>query len=706
MGLFGNKNKNSDVNEAPKAKKKKPKELMSSVLNESVVSTALDIMRSNDKFIFEDPKTGETKYAALIVRSEDLISNGVGGISKKFKNDEAKGSFIECVNSGKIATLITSELMDSEEIVIIPTLESLSTMEEFTMLTDAKYKWVYFNQAGDLERSDIDATFKDFYDVAMDKDNIQLVLGLESTEEEQYDELEDIKAEAENIPIYEEPEFDELLDESLMGVDETEIVDDYDNGSYDDTYSEENQDSEEIYEEEQVDDDIEYTSEDLRLSLSRIMNKGDLDIEISADAFDQQFVNNTRFVKFEVDRGDGWLAEQLRQLSMEANTDIEQFFEANIQKLRDKYLTLLSLLAEDTIKYVDLNNLDTKYGEMLQTVRDKKEEALDNDGDKIDQITIRMREDWQARVKEAGEAGRIEAEKRYKERHQQEYEANINNVPSQVKDEIEKDYNAAVNYIKAARLTEAIKRMDFGRNQILSTLANDYRLIMNDQLDLYDYWKDVISEFLDENRKHDIARTKALADELEQGQRINKINADYNSTIDAMKVQFENEKDRLQFEIDTMADKFNEKLKIKDESCDAKIQDARDSADKHKKNFDELLERFKNIQANEELKYENRIKTLENERETWKGQASTAQKAHNKVTIAIGTVALIGIIAAGAFGYIFGTMKKLDTLKPQTQQQQQQQVQSQPSVIYINPNQNSNSTQNNGQQKDVKPAVK
>lgn len=114
-------------------KKKKAKEMMSSVLQESVVESVLAEFKANERLVMD--KDGEECYIGMLLHAEDI-----GGINKKCLRDEDKGQIIEQISSGRIKTYIPADLLESEDIVIVPDVDTIMAMEEFTILVTAPYK--------------------------------------------------------------------------------------------------------------------------------------------------------------------------------------------------------------------------------------------------------------------------------------------------------------------------------------------------------------------------------------------------------------------------------------------------------------------------------------------------------------------------------------------------------------------------------------
>ena len=179
MGLFGKKKadaapaaESASKGQTPAAGSGGNKRVsgMSQVLHESVPETALDKFKENDAFIHYDG--GKPKYVGIVLNTADI-----GGLDKKSRRDEAKGSIIECINSGRIQTYITPDLMDAEMICIIPDAVTLTAMDEFSLLTDAPYEFCQVDESGDVELLGIKTTFSQVSDLVVDDGHIDDLLG-------------------------------------------------------------------------------------------------------------------------------------------------------------------------------------------------------------------------------------------------------------------------------------------------------------------------------------------------------------------------------------------------------------------------------------------------------------------------------------------------------------------------------------------------
>ncbi|WP_435109312.1 hypothetical protein [Nocardiopsis synnemataformans] len=126
-----------------RTKRRKPEEMLASVVRESTVNAAIDLLSRNDLFVLP----GGNSWVALALPVENI-----GGLSKKQQKDEAKGSLIELINHDHIQTVTTRELLDEEVLGIIPTPQTLERMGEYSLLTGATYYWMVLIPSQDRQR--------------------------------------------------------------------------------------------------------------------------------------------------------------------------------------------------------------------------------------------------------------------------------------------------------------------------------------------------------------------------------------------------------------------------------------------------------------------------------------------------------------------------------------------------------------------------
>lgn len=103
---------------------------LTSVVSESTPGPALDLLRGNKAFAL--PGLDASVMLVLPTTGE------FGGLNKRTRSED-KGQFIQMINTELIDTVVTNELLADDALGLVPTVETLSRMKEFGMLTSARY---------------------------------------------------------------------------------------------------------------------------------------------------------------------------------------------------------------------------------------------------------------------------------------------------------------------------------------------------------------------------------------------------------------------------------------------------------------------------------------------------------------------------------------------------------------------------------------
>lgn len=125
------------------------------LFKESVVETLTDIWRQNGEYVCD--MLPEFPYCGLYL---DLDQPCIGGFSTKDRRDEAKGSLIEEINSSLIIAMVTPGLLQHHAFVIVPTVQTLASMGEFTMLVDADYEFCFVDDEGCVQLTDMPVSYE------------------------------------------------------------------------------------------------------------------------------------------------------------------------------------------------------------------------------------------------------------------------------------------------------------------------------------------------------------------------------------------------------------------------------------------------------------------------------------------------------------------------------------------------------------------
>lgn len=662
---------------------KKRNETMASVLSESVVEALIEEFSQNDLFVgtYENSKA----YIGLFFNTDDI-----GGLSKKTNKDEAKGAFVEQIKSGRIKALITPKLLDDNSMVIVPDAITIEAMGEFSMLSDVNFKVCYVTPDYKIILTDKTAKISDCeYILQSDvkaedvffKNDEPATPELPITdnarqEQEQNNDERDIVSHSEDLPDNSDAfEGDEILtpvstdisDEELMdepineSIDDMNIDTDEQSDFNDDDYNpedfisdaDEHDDNDVIDDESNVDEDI-IPDEAVEATVIRKFYSSELGLEITADPFDLQFTGIDTYVPFAEDRGEGWLNEYLSNMSKDANTEMQRMHKENMASLRKTYLSLLSLYCEDVQKQLDINDESTRYGQINNGLKAQRIDAKKNVDKEVIKRKQALENAWNEKLKQVGEDAAHMAERQYRERFGEAHDAEMYRIESTLNQEIEDSYQDAVRMMNTDRQNEARKLLDYGINSVLKEVTNMYDTAVNAEQIRYKELQQSMLDFIDSNRKDEVARIETLKAEQERNSKVQQVMQEYNERINTMKAEFDANRAVLKGEIDNIQHDNAARLKQNQQDYESRLQDAKAQNESLQKRLDDLLNRYSDIDKIKDMEYSTRIKELTNERDSWKDKCNHDADMHKRSNVTAVFLTIIAVIAAIAIGFIAG----------------------------------------------------
>ena len=690
MGLFGKK-KEAAADAPVSTSKKGKRDGLASVVDESVPERALELFKTNDAFVVE--VDGEDKYVGLLLDTETI-----GGFGRKAVKDEDKGSILEMIRNNQLSIYATPELLAEEKFIIIPTDDTLANMEEYGILTGAQYSVVLVAADGSFETTDVAITYDEACEISTGDAYITDFVGGEdeseaaddmsdldepdeesSEDDEPEDEQEDegdeeVAGESEDDDFEpEDPDYDEQEVPFLPDEDEDDFDGNEDDGSVE---NDEPESEQEDAQESEAEPEVELEPEDEELTpevedkfdetIIRRFFSDELGLEVSTEAFDSQFLHGNPYIPFDENRTEGWLNNQLNEMSRDANIDMKRLHEANLFELRSKFYNLLSLHAEHIQKDFDITNPETEFGQIMRDMDMSYTQALEGVEAKVAEKTDELKRAYNE-AKEAFVAdARAAAEKQYRERHGRQHEADINAIPAAIKSEIEASRESGKREFMKDRKAKAARQMDLGVSLILQDISREYQKRLADESALCHEWRERINTFLDNNRKDDIARTKALAEELAQQEKADKVLAEYTEKLRAKDAEFEAHIRMLEQEVANDKKDMQKQIAEYKAECASKVEDVKKQKDEVQAKLDELMEQYTQIDERKGREYEARLAQAKDEAEAWSDKYDYLAAAHKKNNIFIVALAAVGVIAALAIGVLVGTNMNLGAQQQQT----------------------------------------
>lgn len=721
MGLFKKNNgagpdgasADETKDEAGTASKQKKSEL-AKVLDESVWESVNEDFKANGQFILKDDD-GNKKYVALL-----FDTTSIGGLAgKAAKKDESKGSIIEAVKTGRIKTYIRTEMLYEDCFIIIPDKDTVENMDEFRMLisNDAKYILCIVTPDGVVTTVTVDGKddsdeytvtykqIKEFIakgDAADVKDlfpSDKVVSDVFSGSEVDYDDETETENDIETLPD-DEDDIEDLPDADSITEDPTDFEDinshisesdptsdakvpeapaaEEEQFSFEDEVSDQPSDvSDAEYSDDYYADDYEdvLTAESVRDFAVRKFYSDDLGLEVSSQPFDAQFMHGNAWLPFNENRGEGWLNENLSNFAKDGNVRMERLHNENLYRLREKYMRIIQTQCESIAKSLDVTNENTQYGKLRYAIEQNRDDNISSIGSSIEPKRQQLEENWERTLERVGEAAKAAAIQQHEDRYGKQHKSDIMNLEAHEKDEIERDYQNAIKRMNDDRKAEATKLLDIAINSTLKQLSDIYLRILQQEKKEYVRIQDEMTRFVDENRKDEVARIKALEEENKQHNKAEEVRKEYASKIKALSAEFESKTASLQADVSKMRIDHDNEMRLRQNECEKAIAAEKERSNELQNQLNDLLDKYAKLEADKNAEYNDRITRLKDENDSFKYELEHVTEAHkrsNKVAIWATVVAIIAAIGAGfMLGSILNVRRAADAEKAAIERVQQ-----------------------------------
>lgn len=667
MGILG-----TAAGSRRKDRKKKPDELLSSVVRETAIPAAVELLRSNERFVFPS----STAWVMLV-----LAADAIGGLSKRHGRDEAKGSLIELIDSDQIKTVATAEMLEEEVFGIIPTPETLVRMQEYSLLTGAEYSWAVVWQkqpSGDLLVDLVsDATFKQAQEIAAGTTTLQEAVGPQAWAEHSGEVVDEAApAGVDGAPATEtgpavEDEGDEIFDE-IPG-------DDIDGG---DEPIFESADSEPVFDDEPIDfgtggeaaavavepepafDETTQSAEDavlledqaqVREVIARRFLSEDLDLDIRLDEFNATFAIGAPVVQIEVPQGaTEWLGDQVAQLNRQANADLARLRYAHEDELRTLYVNLMSTHIEQVIREVATDREGSRY----KALKDGSEQAhREREAEKEQRIRARKAEivqDYEAQAKKIAEQAAIQAEIQYKERNRSKMEREQADAVAEIERIIENAYSHDQQEILRVRRSDAALKVQVGTSRIFEVLAERQKEYLAAEEERLAQWKAEIQRIVDDNRKADIAQAEALSEHQRTTDEIGVLRREQEALLESIRSEHADRIRRMEDELERNRKDAVVAMQARDAEWQHSLNLEKEKTDSATQRNADLLKQMETVEDSVKRRYEARLEEMAADKESYASElarASEIQGRYNKMIIAL-IVALP--LLGGLAGFICG----------------------------------------------------
>ncbi|MEU2994179.1 hypothetical protein [Streptomyces sp. NPDC001758] len=685
MGILG-----TATGSRRKERKKKPDELLASVVRETAIPAAVELLRSNTQFVFPSG----TAWVMLV-----LAADSIGGLSKRHGRDEAKGSIIELISSDQIRTVATAEMLEEEVFGIIPTDETLARMEEYSLLTGATYAWavVWQKPSGDLLVDLVnDATFAQARFVAAGTTSLEEAVGKKAWEEHSglvaeagatapavlgedegdaiFDGIPGDEGAAEGLddePLFSDVvDADEGADASMLGEDAAGI----DDAGAVSVESEPDYDGDEVAGYEGFDEtDAGYGVEgdyqeagdtvlladqaQVRDVIARRFLSEELDLDVRLDEFNATFAIGAPVVQIAVPEGaTEWLGDQVAQLNRQANADLMQLRSAHEDELRALYVNLMSAHTEQVIRDVATDRAGSRYKLLKDAAEAEHQQRQTEKDEKIRARRAEIAKDYESQASKVAQQAALSAELQYKERNRSKMEREQTDSIAGIERDIEDTHAHNQQEILRVRRSDATLKMQTGQTRIFEVLAEQQSKYLAAEEERLNQWKSEIQRIVDDNRKADIAQSEALAEHLRTTDEIGALRREQQDLLESVRSEHADRIRRMEDELERNRKDAITQMTARDAEWQRNLDLEKEKTNSQVARVTDLLQQLSTVEDSVARRYEVRLAEMQADKESYANElarASEMQSRSNKILVVmIVTLSLL----MGAAGFIVGVV--------------------------------------------------
>lgn len=682
---------------APAVDARAAKDSLTLVIDETEPGAALDIIRQNTEWLLPN---GIGVILALPVDAS-IEDGGIGGLGKvSSKGNEDKGSILQRIADDKIQVCATEDMLRHNILGVIPTPASLGPdgMGEYTLFDRAKFLLtsvtprpdetletvpVHFDEATGLIEvpdGDIDTvTLAQAQEIAAGSVTLASLiptlwkrLGGEGADEETTPEAapsaptlpptaaqnESVEA-VENLPhfdpddIPDEPMVDELpSDEGLYDEDDENPFDDIEEAPapHVPTQTEEVEVAPEVA---PVDEHV-FNKDAVRTAVARRFLDDSLDFAVDMTPFETLLGYEVDTpAQFSLDHLDStnWLDGQIKMLSQQANTVLADQRRRDIEELRNLFFSLVSRTGDEISSQMSIDeDADNRWAKTMAEVNGNETKAL-ADLSEISEKQNAVLADQYQQEREAFIQARIGEERvRYDERHKPALTRQMDDMEASIRLDIESDYEARRYEILRARKTSARGAFDAAITKVMDHLIEKRAEQVQREAELIEKFRVEMSDFLDENRKEDIARTQALQEQLSRQNIVEEKSAEFAAREHELHEQIARERDEAHKRVLAAQDEANKVLERMRQENDAQLAQARAEIDRANERVKEEAERVGVVRDEIARQFQSQVESLQTDKQLLMDQMdreNLVAKRANRLYIALAVLVALAFLALG-----------------------------------------------------------
>lgn len=658
------------------------KNTLEELIQPTMVDNELEAVSQANPFMVQG-KDGSESLAGLLVHTD-----AIGGLSKKNKKDEDKGSFINAIASANNELFIwgTEELLQANELVLIPTEKNVDLLDEYDFLKTFEgkpvlYEVVLIHEDGSISRTGSKITLPEVIQAVQDSNSVAIQDGIdvESVDEglqtvgatEDDEVVVSLDGESEDeIPMEEPPveDVEEEVTEEVPAEVEPEVVSEETEPEVEETSMTE----EDTYDEDSFsDEDVVFSNPEDIEDVVGYHIYGDLGLEVDMNKFYARFGGFTTsalpLLEPRPEKNDEALNYTIDQINLEIasiNEELKNLRASNTVRLREYYPNLMTKGLNQIEDLFSYGTTDGQYALALKQLEESKQARLSTVENECAQ-QAGEKENAYSKARDAyieSETTRLARE--YDSLHRPALEAEKSALYDKKRSEIEANAVTERHALDRKRQSEAQYSARQFEMKVESMVSDQMSEYLEQEHEVLRKGEEKIRQFLLENRQFEADRIKALQEELALNNKIEQLTRTHTAEIQRLREDAQARYAGQNQRIMDNESRYEEKLKNRDETI-VRLNEKVDAIlEKSKAELEEANERYRKDMDFKTETHQQEVTRLMNQSQMWKEDAERQHTMNKRVIFGIIALAIIACIAVGFIGYLLGMKAQADATVP------------------------------------------
>lgn len=668
------------------------KNTLEELIQPTMVDNELEAVSQANPFMVKG-YDGSESLAGLLVHTDSI-----GGLSKKNKKDEDKGSFINAIASANNELFIwgTEELLQANELVLIPTEKNVDLLDEYDFLKTFEgkpvlYEVVLIHEDGSISRTGSKITLPEVIQAVQDSNSVAIQDGIdvESVDEglqtvgatEDDEVVVSLDGESEDEIPMEEPPVEDVEEEVIEEVPaevEPEMVSEETEPEVEETSMTE----EDTYDEDSFsDEDIVFSNPEDIEDVVGYHIYGDLGLEVDMNKFHARFGGFTTsalpLLEPRPEKNDEALNYTINQINLEIasiNEELKNLRASNVARLREYYPNLMTKGLNQIEDLFSYGTTDGQYALALKQLEESKQARLSTVENECAQ-QAGEKENAYSKARDAyieSETTRLARE--YDSLHRPALEAEKLALYDKKRSEIEANAVTERHALDRKRQSEAQYSARQFEMKVESMVSDQMSEFLQQEHEVLRAGEEKIRQFLLENRQFEADRIKALQEELALNNKIEQLTRTHTAEIQRLREDAQARYAGQNQRIMDNESRYEEKLKNRDETIVRLNETVDNIIAKSKAELEEANERYRKDMDFKTETHQQEVTRLMNQSQMWKEDAERQHTMNKRVIFGIIALAIIACIAVGFIGYLLGMKAQADATVPYNAQAMNQVV--------------------------------